>query len=179
MPEGNRKENLVLRESPAATWYLRTIGEADGELLRRWKNRHRASFFHREIISPEQQARWLAGFLTRPHDFLFLLVDGGEPVGCLGIREVEGGWDVYNVIRGVEKEGGVSMARALRLLLRFALRRGEREVSCLVLKDNPALAWYERCHFRIAEEREDCFRLVFDRATLVTRELVVDRSSKF
>ena len=150
---------------------LRAIGAGDLEDLRTWKNRDRQYFFFREIISPEQQARWFAGYLDRPDDYMFVAEAPRQPdeppFGCMGLRLVGEYVDVYNVIRGRRLEGeGVRMADAFALMCSFALSF-ERAITLMVLKDNPAVAWYERRGFARVEERPDHYFMRLDPRSFV------------
>lgn len=134
---------------------LRPIGLGDLEFLRESKNRNKESFFHREEISPDQQAAWFAEFMTRPDDHMFVVQVDGVPVGCMGYRLGTDDLDFYNIIRSSDTAPGV-MHKALRSLIDVALERyPAREVQARVLVRNPAIGWYQRCGFRIVQATED------------------------
>jgi hypothetical protein len=160
---------------------LRGIDAGDLEDLRVWKNRDRDRFFFRGIINPADQARWYGGFRAREDDFMFMAeaprAPRPEPFGCLGFRLLEGVVDVYNVIRGRELAGeDARMSDALALMCSHALSFG-RDVTCKVLRDNPALGWYERCFFVKVEERADHHLLRLDVRSFVPVRYHVEAGS--
>lgn len=135
---------------------LRLAGPEDAESLRRWRNRHRSRFFHREIIGREEHARWFAGHLEREGDFLFIVLFEGEAAGCFGLRKMGGRWDFFNVIRGRRLGGSKGMmSRALGLVASFARDIESAPLGALVLKDNPAFRWYQHNGFCVVEDRGD------------------------
>jgi ribosomal protein S18 acetylase RimI-like enzyme len=79
-----------------------------------------------------------------------VLASNRDIVGCMGIRWVDktGGWDIYNVIgaSSIYKGKGV-MSYGLGELIRFALNKRDAPIELVVLKDNPAVGWYERNGF--------------------------------
>jgi RimJ/RimL family protein N-acetyltransferase len=157
------RESLSLESDTDPRVRLRSAAAGDAERLRAWKNAHRASFFHQQEIGPEEQERWLEGYLARDHDFLFVVEKDGEPVGCMGVRLFGAAADVYNVILGVPEAGGQGvMSAALGRLCRFARTLAE-EVSLKVLKDNaPARAFYEKNGFVVVDEADDHFQMSLD-----------------
>lgn len=150
------KESLVLSPAPGEGFHLRSIGRADLELLRTWKNLHRRSFFYQDIITAQAQGEWFAGYLTRPADWMFMVVAEGRPGGTLGWREWQGRADIYNVMRGETAWGARGlMSLALGLLLSHLLATGRADIVARVLKGNPALAWYQRNGFAVEQDRGD------------------------
>lgn len=148
--------DVVLGRDDSFSVCLKTISGDDQDLLRRWRNRHRHAFFHRQVLTAEDQARWFRGYLERPDDFMFMVRVGPEPVGCMGIRLTTRGWDVYNVIRGVESPATKGcMRQALSMMLKFAVGERMLPVYALVIEGNPAVAWYERNGFRIVRHEVD------------------------
>lgn len=132
---------------------IRTIALADLENLRAWKNAHRMFFFHQEEIQPIQQERWFAGYVQRADDYMFIVEVEGRAVGCMGIRLLTDGWDVYNVILGVTEYAGRGiMGRAFQLMLRFARDRNHQPINLNVLKQNPAIGWYQKNGFQITSD---------------------------
>lgn len=123
---------------------IRLINEDDLPQLRQWKNAHKEAFFYKDEISEEQQIEWFREYQTRPDDHMFMVLSGdGCPIGCIGVRLVEGSWDVYNVILGVpEKRENGLMSLSLKDIVRFATNRSKSRVTTKVLKDNPAIDWY-------------------------------------
>ena len=145
---------------------LRAIEERDLESLREWKNHDRERFFFKGIIGPEEQARWYTGFRARPEDFMFMVeaphAHAPRPFGCMGFRLIEGVADVYNVIRGEDLRGDdAKMSDALALMCSYALTFG-RDITLKVLRDNPAVSWYERFLFVRIEARPDHYLMRLD-----------------
>lgn len=143
---------------------LRDATNADQENLRIWKNKHRTSFFYQEIIQPEQQLKWFEGYQSRPDDYMFmvdeLLQENGKttynPIGCMAFRiEDDDTIDLYNIIRGNKSMGKVSMKDAMHMMLTYIHQQfPDKKIKCDVLKDNPAVKWYQKCGFAIWEEKE-------------------------
>lgn len=153
-----------LRVSPPAQpgVILRGVQPADAERLRAWKNAHREFFFFKSEISSEDQVRWMAGYFGRPDDFMFIVEDDGQPVGCMGVRVVAGRGDIYNVILGVPDAGGRGvMSLALRLMIGFA-RRFTGEIGLKVLTANPAIRFYERNGLVVTADRGDHLEMKVD-----------------
>jgi ribosomal protein S18 acetylase RimI-like enzyme len=145
---------------------LRSIDEGDLENLRVWKNRQRKRFFHTEYITRDGQIHWYADFRQRRSDFMFIVEatcgPSPSPFGCLGFRLQEDVVDVYNVIRSRTIRGQkCTMGEALIVMCSYALGF-EKPITCAVLKDNPAVGWYERFTFEIVEERRDNFLMRLD-----------------
>jgi GNAT superfamily N-acetyltransferase len=90
---------------------------------------------------------------------MFMVMVGGEPAGCMGIRLVDDHtWDVYNVILGVpELRGSGLMRNAFQAMLRFAASRHAGPITLKVLKGNPAMDWYRRNGFVISAAHPDYF----------------------
>lgn len=140
------KEFFSLR-SPESEMTLRAISESDLENLRAWKNAHRFAFFYQEIITPEQQQEWFRNYLTRAHDYMFIVECAGEPLGCMGFRIIEQYADIYNVIRARVDQGKGAMSRALRVLCSFIAADFTRDIRARVLLTNPAREWYRKNAF--------------------------------
>ncbi len=130
--------------------------DANLENLRIWKNNHRTSFFYQETIQPEQQKRWFQGYLDRADDYMFMVEEDGHPIGCMAFRTEDGdAIDLYNIIRGEDGVRGVSMKDAMHVMLSYITEKFPgRKIKCDVLKDNPAVRWYQKCGFAILEEKE-------------------------
>lgn len=130
--------------------------DADQENLRIWKNNHRTSFFYQETIQPEQQHKWFQGYLDRAEDYMFMVAEDDYPIGCMAFRtEDEDVIDLYNIIRGEEGRREVSMKDAMHVMLSYIIEKFPgRKIKCDVLKDNPAVRWYQKCGFAILEEKE-------------------------
>jgi RimJ/RimL family protein N-acetyltransferase len=150
-PIATLHSNLPVRFS------LRTIGAADVELLRGWKNEHRQFFFYKEIITGEQQLAWYQRWSQEPHDHMFVVEAENRSVGCIGTRLFQDTADVYNVILGDKQFGGKGiMSQALCATVAFSqLLYPGLPVCVRVLQANPAISWYERNGFiRIAANDE-------------------------
>ena len=129
---------------------LRLVRWADQEALREWKNNNRQYFFYQELIGTEQQMAWYRSYLLRDYDFMFVVQKAGQAIGCMGIRLLDEEWDVYNVVRGaVESAGDRAMSRAFCMMLTFVAQVRQREIGLKVLRQNPAISWYEKNGFSI------------------------------
>lgn len=82
---------------------LLNINANDQELLRYWKNKYLSHFFYKEKISVSHQQEWYKGYNLRPEDYLFIIKVDSLPIGCIGIRLLDDYWDVYNIIKGVDR----------------------------------------------------------------------------
>ena len=135
---------------------LRPIGKQDLERLRCWKNENSKSFFCQEYISKSSQDMWFSQYEERLNDYMFIvLAPNDDIIGCMGIRwqSDEQSWDIYNVILGeFTYKGSGIMSLGLLELIRFALEKREAPVKLNVLKDNPAIRWYERNGFKMLQE---------------------------
>jgi ribosomal protein S18 acetylase RimI-like enzyme len=135
---------------------LRSADENDLENLRTWRNLHRERFFHSAYITAAEQRRWYERFARLRDSFMFIVEatcsSPPKPFGCMGFRLRGDVLDVYNVIRGARTRGQrCTMGEALALMCSYGSRFG-RPITCKVLKDNPAVKWYERNAFRIVNE---------------------------
>jgi RimJ/RimL family protein N-acetyltransferase len=134
---------------------LRSAAPSDCEDLRAWKNENRQYFFFRDLISVQGQEQWFAGYLHRPEDWMFMVLDGDRTVGCMGVRARDGQADVYNVILGRAEHGRRGlMAGAFRLMCSFAHERLGVPIVARVIKANPALAWYLKRGFDVVGEED-------------------------
>lgn len=150
------KESFQLLSNDLPGVSLRTAAASDCEDLRTWKNDHRASFFSQDLITPEGQGRWFEGYLARADDWMFMVVDGAETVGCMGFRARDGQADVYNVILGRPSHGGRGvMAKGLQLMCSFARTCVKGDVVARVLKTNPATGWYTKRGFDVVSEQDN------------------------
>jgi RimJ/RimL family protein N-acetyltransferase len=147
---------------------IRTITPDDLEKLRTWKNAHQMFFFHQQEIQPLQQLQWYAGYLQRADDYMFIVEAEGQSIGCMGIRLLVDGWDVYNVILGAtELTGRGLMGRAFQLMLRFARERRQHPIKLKVLKQNPAIGWYQKNGFHIMDDGGDHFVMLHSAAPAI------------
>lgn len=145
--------------------YLRPIGKQDLENLRCWKNENSNSFFCQDYISKLSQDMWFCQYEERLNDYMFMvLAPNHDIIGCMGIRwqSNEQSWDIYNVILGEPTyKGSGTMSLGLLELIRFALEKREAPVKLNVLKDNPAIGWYERNGFKKLQEDQFCASMCF------------------
>lgn len=150
----NKKITITCRDFPELR--LVSASDADQENLRIWKNNHRTSFFYQEVIQPEQQSKWFEGYKDRADDYMFMVEEDGHLIGCMAFRvEDEKNIDLYNIIRGEEGNRKVSMRNAMHVMLTYIREKfPDWQIKCDVLKDNPAVKWYQKCGFAILEEKE-------------------------
>ena len=133
---------------------LRGAGADDLELLRLWKNENRAAFFDQREITPEQQAKWFSGYLTRPDDRIYLVEERGPEgwvtFGVLGVRLLERTVDIYNVMRGPSVTAGKGkLGKALTAVCGMGARTYGLPVTCKVVLDNTARSFYEHNGFEL------------------------------
>ncbi len=141
--------------SPGSRVKLRAAGTADLDELRSWKNGAKAGFFFKGEINEAMQKAWYAGYLKRKDDFMFIVEHEGKKAGCLGFRMENGRADVYNVIAAPEAAGKGIMAAAMILMCSYIGASRTQNIGCVVLKGNPALAYYDRCGFWISGSAAD------------------------
>ncbi len=155
------KARLVL-EGPSLDVSLRSIDESDLEDLRVWKNANRRAFFFKDEITPEMQRRWYEGFLARPDDHMFVVEWENLKAGCMGFRLLGGAADCYNIIGTPQATGRGVLRRAMTLMCSFIAAEHTREIGCKVLCGNPAVGWYQKCGFSIAEDKGDYYQMRLD-----------------
>lgn len=143
---------------------LRTIGPEDRDDLRSWKNANREAFFFKGLITAEGQKRWFEGYLSRPEDFMFIVETSGQKNGCMGFRLIEGAADCYNIIGAPQGRGKGALGQGMRLMCSFITAEHARRVGCRVLRDNPAVSWYQKCGYRIAGQEPDYYKMELDAA---------------
>ena len=157
-----KKNESITIDGEGLSLRLRAANEDDLENLRQWKNDHRAFFFHKMVISPEQQRAWFNTFKTRSDDFMFIVEVNNSAIGCMGIRLLGEVWDIYNVILGLpdyRKKG--YMGKALQAMLNFAQSGNHCPMTLQVLQSNPAVAWYKKNGFVITGEHSDHFSMAY------------------
>jgi RimJ/RimL family protein N-acetyltransferase len=165
--------NLVVTSRATPRVSLRAAAPGDLEDLRAWKNANKAGFFFKDEITPAMQKAWYEGYLARPDDFMFLVEHEGRKVGCLGFRLLgTGEADAYNIIAAPGAAGKGLMGPAMALLCSYASKR-TKDIGCRVLKDNPAVGYYERCGFKIVGDAGDhhVFKLDWSRFVPVEYEI--------
>jgi RimJ/RimL family protein N-acetyltransferase len=162
MTAAKGKHFSVIVPGTSANLALRAAEECDLPALREWKNLQSEFFFFKGHISAEQQTAWFAGFMQRPEDFMFMVDSGVDTIGCMGIRQLDDGWDIYNVILGSAAYSGKGlMSQAFQEMLTFASQRAERPISLKVLKHNPAVGWYQKNGFVIDSTADDHYFMLF------------------
>ncbi|MBI2822026.1 MAG: GNAT family N-acetyltransferase [Acidobacteria bacterium] len=166
----NRQFVLAAQGKPPVL--LRAIGPEDQEDLRSWKNSNRVAFFFKEEITPEGQRRWFEGFRNRQDDHMFVVESEGFRAGCMGFRILDGGADCYNVIGLPAAAGRGILKAAMQLMCSYIRDVYACPIGCKVLKDNPAVGWYQKCGYRIAQQEPDHYRMELDLSRFVPRPYV-------
>ena len=148
---------------------LRLAELEDRENLRVWKNLHKQFYFHKADITPEQQLVWFTSYLERPDDHVYMVEEEERgtwaAVGVVVARLLpdQNAVDLYNIMRGARTAAErTNMGEALRTLCRAARLAYPQPITCKVLSDNPALGWYARIGFVVAEDRGDYKLLRFE-----------------
>ena len=141
---------------------LKTIDESLIYDLMDWKNNNREFFFNHNIITSEQQLNWYKNYLQRENDFMFVVIVNDVSVGCMGIRKIENEWDVYNVILGRSEYGGNGiMFKCFQNMLKYINQLDKLPITLKVLKNNPAIGWYEKNGFNKKKEDVNHFEMIF------------------
>ena len=96
---------------------------------------------------------------------MFMVINKNIPIGCVGIRKIEGFWDIYNLIRGViSRETRTFMAEAASKVCSFAIQRQRLPVYGRPLTGNKsAIKFCQRIGFQVigeGVEQEDRFTLL-------------------
>jgi len=156
-------KNFSIKSKDIDNLSIRSISHRDIELLRTWKNEHRNSFFFQKIITPEMQDNWFQSYAQKNDDFMMIILQSNQIIGCIGFRLIKDKIDVYNVILGQKeftKKG--LMANALKLVCKEAMRRYPKmPIMASVIKTNPALQWYLRRGFVISDEYDEHYDLIY------------------
>lgn len=149
-------------------YLLRTIGNCDLEILRMWKNEHKEYFFYKVDITQEEQLIWFTNLNERMHDYMFIIEDQGMGIGCIGARKDQECIDIYNVILGDKNyKGQHIMTNALWAVVAFCnLIFRENPVRVRVLRNNPAIKWYEKIGFDIIDYFEDHVVMQFSNSNI-------------
>ncbi|HEX9640169.1 MAG TPA: GNAT family N-acetyltransferase [Candidatus Krumholzibacteria bacterium] len=158
MSGGKEFEFTASFESAGQVFRVRPVEAMDIEVLRIWKNTHRAVFFHKDIISPEQQAAWFEAFSARTNEQIFVLEHGQRLVACIGFRTLEEGVvEMFNLILGAEDyRGRGALMSTFYLNLEYGLvQRGVDRIELRVLPDNErAISFYRRNGYRVVQEND-------------------------
>jgi len=153
---------------------LRTCDKNDLIDLMNWKNKNRKSFFFKEFIDLEMQKKWYLNYLERPNDFMFIIEDEYEKIGCMGFRKLELMIDIYNIILGTEKyQGSGIMSKSLKIMFSFISNKyPNTDITAKVLNDNPALKWYIKNGFKIVDKLSEYSLIRLDNHLVDTIEIV-------
>ena len=166
----DKKASISVAKSEDAI-ILRTAEMRDITKLRKWKNASREFFFQKNIIGTNQQQEWFDAYQDRPKDYMFIVVVNQIPVGCMGIRRIDEEWDVYNVILGMAKYGKIGiMSMALQSMIKFASTKESLPITLKVLKQNPAVSWYQKNGFVVDSDKGEYFRMIYQ-PTSILREV--------
>jgi len=158
-----QKEKVRLQSPTDKKLFLRSIDVGDLELLRQWKNDHRSSFFFQEIIKPDEQERWYDEFCKRQNDYMFLVCYDDLRIGSMGFRLIDNVIDIYNVMLGIEDYSGQGlMSKSLSLMNQFIASRYICLITAKIVKNNPALKWYEKNGFKIIETNERYYLVILN-----------------
>ncbi len=135
---------------------LRAAQVSDLADLRSWKNSNRSGFFFKGEITPSMQQDWYKKYRARPDDYMFIVEKENRKAGCMGMRVEKGGAvDAYNIIGTPGGAGKGLMKAAMAVMCSYAADRFTKDIGCLVLKNNPAIGYYQACGFKIAGDGGD------------------------
>lgn len=142
---------------------LKLIHECDIEDLRVWKNKSKQYFFLKQDISPKQQRKWFESYQLNKENFMFVVqefYDGSFiNIGSMGYRDINGEIDVYNIMRGRKVHNSKNtMANAFTLMNNYIFDTCKLDITCKVLKENPANSWYEKVGFEKVKEVKDYWK---------------------
>ena len=141
---------------------VKPINKSHLSKLGLWKNQNKNYFFHKDLITQEDQTKWYKLFKSRKNDYMFVIINNNSLVGCMGIRLINDEWDVYNVILGnlkYSKKGIMSIA--FFKMIEFALSLKKTKISLKVLKNNPAIIWYKKQNFEIINSNENFYTMAY------------------
>jgi len=163
----NIGKDIVLTNPDGNGIVLQSIHESNIDQIRVWKNANREYFFHKDLISFEQQKRWFSDFSSRLNDVMFIVNYKGQNVGCMGFRLLNNKIDIYNVILGekVHERKGI-MSRSLRMMLEYIDNRYNQDISAKVLPTNPSVRWYKKNGFEIENTCNDYYMMRFIKSSM-------------
>jgi ribosomal protein S18 acetylase RimI-like enzyme len=162
-----KQERFIIFSDKYPHIRLRSISNGDLDQMMRWKNINKASFFHQEDISIEQQLKWYQGFCERDFDYMFIVEEIGEhycqSVGCVGFRLLSDTADIYNIMRGQSGQNKeAKIGDAIVLMCSYINTISDLKISCKVISSNPAMDWYKSLGFVIRDEQDNYFNVDLD-----------------
>jgi RimJ/RimL family protein N-acetyltransferase len=142
---------------------MRSILLSDIEFLRKCKNDHKDFFFYKNEITKEAQLSWFNEFMLKNDDHMFVIEHNGTLIGCIGVRLYQEFADIYNVILGNKAYLGKHiMTFAVEATVAFSnLIYPNVPVRVRVLRNNPAIKWYEKIGFKTIDYFEDHLMMQF------------------
>lgn len=157
---------MLIITSPSFPFRLVEAQDADSENLRVWKNKHRNSFFFKDEITPEMQAKWFAKYKADKHSMMLVVQEpAGESewrsIGCMGYRVLTEDanapyLDLFNILRGEESiVSGYRMKDAFEAMCTYLLQTYTLPQTCKVLTENPARNWYESIGLEKTKDHAD------------------------
>jgi len=151
--------NLIIKSEKYPGLILRTIDADDQEELRTWKNSNKLSFFFQSEISAEMQLNWYQKYSASDDGYMFIIEEimpvNNHKIGCMGYRFLDdNSIDLYNIIRGQKSICGQKIAHAMEIMINF-ISVFNKNISCKVLKNNPAKNWYLRIGFELSKNFDD------------------------
>lgn len=140
---------------------LRPLTLADAQRMRELRNQNNHMFFHAEQITPEEQEKWYARYITTENDYMFsaILLPEKQWAGAVSIYHVDpfrrkGEFGRLMIDHSVTKEHGLGVDTTLAAC-DFAFQTlGLSMVYLEVFADNlAAVRTYERTGFQVIENR--------------------------
>ena len=145
---------------------LRPVGPEDEHLLLGWRNEAstRAASFGSNEISPEEHHRWFADKLRDPGCALFIVEEGGEPVGQVRLDLRGDGEAEISIGLAPEARGrGIGRESLRQALLEAPRALGVSRLTALVKRENEAsLAAFASVGFVVVGGDGDVVQLLQD-----------------
>jgi hypothetical protein len=145
-------------------YVIRSLRECDIEILRLWKNEHKEYFFLKTDITKAMQNEWFRAYNHRKNDHMFVILYKAQYIGCVGARYLDDCVDLYNIILGDKNyKGKHVMTNALWAVAKFSriLYKG-KSIRVRVLKNNPAINWYNKIGFELISKAPDYVTMQLD-----------------
>ena len=139
---------------------VRPIDKRDIETLRCWKNDHRHTFFHQEIILPTQQRSWYTNFSKNSDEQIFLCETKMEPVACVGFKKnTPQRIELFNLICGHHDYKGTGLMSLFYETIEKKLEKaGVNNIYLHVLKSNTlAQKWYQKQGYSFSGEDKNSY----------------------